>query len=137
MEPLAKLCEKLGLENYLQYVGALTDNMKADLIEALIAAIYNDGGMKSIKKFIFSLFGETVKAMESLDYLADSKSRLQEMLNGSEIKYTCSKSGADHNPSFLATVIVNGVVCGKGIGTSKKAAEKRAASECIKNLNKV
>lgn len=137
MEPLAKLCEKLGLENYLQYVGALTDNMKADLIEALIAAIYIDGGMMKIRKFIFANFGETVKAMESLDYLADSKSRLQELLNGSEIKYTCSKSGSDHNPSFLATVIVNGVVCGRGVGSTKKAAEKQAAAECIKKLNKV
>lgn len=137
MEPLAKLCEKLGLERFLQYVGALTDNMKADLMEALIASIYIDGGMTKTRKFIFSIFGETVKAMESLDYLADSKSRLQEMLNGSEIKYTCSKSGSDHNPSFLATVIVNGVVCGKGVGTSKKSAEKQAASECIKKLNKV
>ena len=137
MEPLARLCEKLGLESYLQYVGVLTDNMKADLMEALIAAIYIDGGMTKIRKFIFSIFGETVKAMESLDYLADSKSRLQELLNGSEIKYTCSKSGSDHCPSFLATVIVNGVVCGKGVGSSKKSAEKQAASECIKKLNKV
>lgn len=137
MEPLANLIEELSLSKYLQYVGALTSNMKADLMEAIIAAIYIDGGMVKTKKFISKTFGETVKSMESLTCLADPKSRLQELLNGSEIKYTCSKSGSDHNPSFLATCIIGGVVCGRGEGSSKKAAEKNAAQEAIKKLNKV
>lgn len=137
MAPLAELIDNKGLSKYLLYVGSLTNNMKADLMEAIIAGIYIDGGMEKTRKFIAKMFGETVKNMESLNVLADSKSYLQENLSGAEIKYTCSKTGADHNPTFLATVIINGVVSGKGIGSTKKEAEKKAASEAIKNLNKV
>ena len=111
--------------------------MKADLLEALIASIYIDGGMMQTKKFIAKVFGETVRSMEKLSVLADSKSYLQEQLGNAEIKYTCSKSGLDHNPTFLATVIINGVVGGRGEGATKKEAEKKAASEAIKNLVKV
>ena len=98
--------------------------------------VFTIGGVYSENERFLSRF-ETVKSMEGLTCLADPKSRLQEMLNGSEIKYTCSKSGADHNPTFLATVIINGVVSGKGIGTTKKEAEKKAASEAIKKLIRV
>ena len=137
MSPLADLIENMGLSKYLLYVGTLTNNMKADLMEAIIAGIYIDGGMEPTKAFVSRTFGETVRAMEKLNVLADSKSYLQENMSDAEIKYTCSKSGADHNPTFLATVIINGVVCGRGTGTTKKEAEKNAASEAIKNLNKV
>lgn len=137
MAPLAELIENMGLSDYLLYMGSLTNNMKADLMEAIIAAIYIDGGMTETRKFVSRVFGETVKSMEQLNILADSKSYLQENFSDSEIKYTCSKSGADHNPTFLATVIINGTVCGRGEGTSKKQAEKMAASEAIKKLNKV
>ncbi len=137
MEPLAKLSINTGLSDYLMYCGTLTDNMRADLIEAIIASIYIDGGMDKAKKFVTKMFGETVKTMESLSVLADSKSYLQEHFSDSEIKYTCSKSGADHNPTFLATVIINGVVCGKGTGSTKKIAEKNAASMAIEKLKKV
>ena len=137
MEPLSKIIDKLGLSEYLLYVGNLTNNMKADLLEALIASIYIDGGMMQTKKFIAKVFGETVRSMEKLSVLADSKSYLQEQLGNAEIKYTCSKSGLDHNPTFLATVIINGVVGGRGEGATKKEAEKKAASEAIKNLVKV
>lgn len=137
MEPLSAIIEGKGLDKYLQYVGSLTPNMKADLMEAIIAAIYIDGGMQKTKRFIAKMFGETVKSMEGLTCFADPKSRLQELLNGTEVKYTTSKSGSDHSPSFLATCIINGVVCGRGTGLSKKQAEKVAAAEAIKKLNKV
>lgn len=137
MTPLSELIEGMGLSKYLLYMGNLTNNMKADLMEAIIASIYIDGGMAETKKYISRVFGETVRAMEKLNVLADSKSYLQENFSDSEIKYTCSKSGADHNPTFLATVIVNGVICGRGKGATKKEAEKMAASEAIQKLNKV
>lgn len=137
MEPLSELIDNMGLSKYLSYVGTLTNNMKADLMEAIIASIYIDGGMQKTKQFIARTFGETVRAMEKLNILADSKSYLQEQLGNAEIKYTCSKSGLDHNPSFTATVIVNGVVSGRGVGSTKKEAEKQAASEAIKKLVKV
>lgn len=137
MEPLAELIDNMGLSKYLLYVGNLTNNMKADLMEAIIASIYIDSGMENTKKFVSRVFGETVRSMEKLNVLADSKSYLQEQLGNAEIKYTCSKSGLDHSPTFLATVIINGVVSGRGTGSTKKEAEKKAAAEAIKNLTKV
>lgn len=137
MRPLSEIADRIGVSSYLQYVGNLTDNMKADMIEALIASIYIDAGAVEMKKFISRIFGETVKSMEKLTVLADSKSHLQELFSDAEIKYVSKKSGADHNPTFVATVIVNGEKCGKGQGSTKKEAEKKAAAEAIKNLVKV
>ena len=137
MQPLAEIADRIGVSSYLQYVGNLTDNMKADMIEAVIASIYIDAGAVEMKKFISRIFGETVKSMEKLTVLADSKSHLQELFSDAEIKYVSKKSGADHNPTFVATVIVNGEKCGKGQGSTKKEAEKKAAAEAIKNLIKV
>ena len=137
MQPLAEIADRIGVSSYLQYVGNLTDNMKADMIEAVIASIYIDAGAVEMKKFISRIFGETVKSMEKLTVLADSKSHLQELFSDAEIKYVSKKSGADHNPTFVATVIVNGEKCGKGQGSTKKEAEKKAAAEAIKNLVKV
>lgn len=137
MQPLAEIADRIGVSSYLQYVGNLTDNMKADMIEALIASIYIDAGAVEMKKFTSRIFGETVKSMEKLTVLADSKSHLQELFSDAEIKYVSKKSGADHNPTFVATVIVNGEKCGKGQGSTKKEAEKKAAAEAIKNLVKV
>lgn len=137
MQPLALLIENMGLSKYLLYIGSLTDNMKADLMEAVIGAIYIDGGSVATKNFIHKHFGETVKAMEKLNVLADSKSALQERFKNDQVKYTSSKSGTDHNPTFTAVVLINGVVCGRGEGSTKKQAEMRAASECLKNINKV
>lgn len=134
-EPLAELADEMRLSEYLMYVGSLTANMKADLMEAIIASIYIDGGMEATKKYVSRVFGDTVRSMENLTVLADSKSYLQEMLGNAEVKYTCSKSGADHSPTFLATVIINGEVLGRGTGSTKKEAEKKSASEAIKKIN--
>ena len=86
MEPLANLAESLTLDKHLMYVGSLTNNMKADMMEAIIASIYIDGGMENTKKFVSKVFGETVNTMEKLSVLADSKSYLQEHLSSAEIK---------------------------------------------------
>ena len=137
MQPLAEIADRTGLSRYLKFAGNLTDNMKADMIEAIIASIYIDSGMTETKKFVSRLFGETVKSMEKLTVLADSKSHLPELFSDAEIKYISKKSGLDHSPTFVATVSVNGEKCGEGQGTTKKEAEKRAASEAIKKLVKV
>ena len=75
--------------------------------------------------------------MEKLKVLEDAKSYLQEKLKNDSIKYTTSKSGSDHNPVFLATVIINGVAMGKGTGSSKRQAETMAAEDALKKLTKV
>ncbi len=142
MRPLALLIESLGLIDFLQYSGSsnranITDNMKADLMESIIAAIYIDGGLEEAKKFVKKKFFPIITEMEKLKVLEDSKSYLQEQLKNESIKYTTTKTGSDHNPTFTATVIINGVAMGRGVGSSKRQAEKLAASEAIKKLTKV
>ena len=121
MHPLAMLIEKLKLVDYLQYAGSsnrnnITDNMKADLMEAIIGAIYIDGGIDKAREFVRNNFFSMINEMEKLKVLEDAKSYLQEQLKSDSIKYTTTKSGSDHNPSFTATVVINGVAMGKGVG---------------------
>lgn len=141
MHPLAELIEGLGLIRYLQFSGssreAITDNMKADLMEAIIGAIYIDGGLEKARGFVSKNFFNMIKACEKLNELEDSKSKLQEMLKSDSIKYTTNKSGTDHNPTFTASCMVNGVLMGRGTGSSKRQAETMAAGETIKKLTKV
>ncbi len=141
MHPLAELIDELGLIKFLQFSGAnrdcITDNMKADLMEAIIGAIYIDGGLEKARGFVSKNFFKMIKACEKLDELEDSKSKLQEMLKSDSIKYTTNKSGTDHNPTFTASCMVNGVCMGRGSGSSKRQAETMAAGEAIKKLTKV
>lgn len=142
MHPLAMLIEKLKLVDYLQYAGSsnrnnITDNMKADLMEAIIGAIYIDGGLEKAREFVRKNFFSMINEMEKLKVLEDAKSYLQEQLKNDSIKYTTNKSGSDHNPSFTATVVINGVAMGKGVGSSKRQAETLAAEDALKKLTKV
>lgn len=141
MHPLAYLIDGLNLVDYLRFAGSsregITDNMKADLMEAIIGAIYIDGGMDYAREFVKKNFFGMIKKMESLDDLEDAKSRLQEMLKNDSIKYTTNKSGTDHNPTFTASVMINGVCMGRGEGGTKRQAETVAAGEAIKKLTKV
>lgn len=141
MHPLAYLIDGLNLIQYLQFAGAsrtsITDNMKADLMESIIGAMYIDGGLEKAREFVSHNFFDMIKKMEDLDDLEDSKSRLQEMLKSDSIKYTTNKTGTDHNPTFIASVMINGVCMGRGQGGSKRQAETMAAGEAIKKLTKV
>jgi ribonuclease-3 len=137
MQPLAEIADRTGISNYLQYVGNLTDNMKADLMESIIGAIYIDGGLDKARDFVKRNFFSMINEMEKLKVLEDAKSYLQEQLKTDSIKYTTTKSGSDHNPSFTATVVINGVAMGKGVGGSKRQAETLAAEDALKKLTKV
>lgn len=142
MHPLALLTESLGLDKFLQYAGFgknvdITDNMKADLMEAIIGAIYIDGGIEQARKYVKRNFFDVVKTMEKLDDLEDSKSRLQELIKTGSVKYTTTKKGSDHLPEFTASCIVNGTLMGRGTGSSKRQAETQAASEALKKLTQV
>lgn len=140
--PLAALCEKLGLDKFLLVGNGSgkmipSQAMKADLIEAIICAIYIDGGLKGAKKFIFANFEKIIERAEDLDVLEDAKSLLQEKLVGSKIKYVSKKTGSEHKPTFSAEVLINGVISGRGVAKNKKIAEQFAAGEALKNITKV
>lgn len=138
-KPLSNVVDNLGLSKYLKTSGLgkqlPTESMKADLLEAVVGAMYADGSLKELKNFILTNFKDVIHNTEELKQLADSKSYLQEMLKNKKIKYISTKSGSDHNPTFKTKLVVDDVVLGTGISGIKKQAEQMAAKEAILKLN--
>lgn len=107
----------------------------ADAFEALIAAIYLDGGMDAARRFILPFIPDLEKLKNGRFLLGDYKTVLQEIIQKNpeeHINYVISaESGQAHDKSFTANVMLNGQVIGTGIGKSKKEAEQNAAKEAI------
>lgn len=108
----------------------------ADAFEALIAAIYLDGGLEAAREFIMPFMPsiETIKSGKLM--FGDYKTILQEIIQKNpeeRVVYQISEEhGAAHNKTFTANVLLNGQVIGSGSGGSKKEAEQAAAKEAIK-----
>ena len=104
----------------------------ADAFEALIAAIYLDGGMDAAKGFVLKYVDESVKKHRGFK---DHKTVLQEVIQrnpGETIEYVLvGETGPDHDKRFEVEVHLNSNVIGRGIGTSKKKAEQLAAKEAL------
>ena len=111
-------------------------SMLADAVEAIIAAIYLDGGFKSVTKFIKEHF--TPQAQQMQARVSDYKTALQEVAQEKEnqqISYSIiDESGPDHQKSFTVEVRFNGVRVGEGTGKSKKNAEQMAAKAALEKL---
>lgn len=107
----------------------------SDACEALIGAIFLDGGFAAAKEFILKFIMNDV---EHKQLFHDSKTALQEIVQRdfeAAPVYTLQReSGPDHNKSFTVNVSVNGKVYGTGEGRTKKAAEQAAAYEAIRKL---
>ena len=107
-------------------------SIQADAFEALIAAIYLDGGMESAKKFVLKYIDEAIKKHQSIK---DYKTMLQEVVQrnpGEVIEYVLvGETGPDHDKRFEVEVHLNSNVIGRGIGKSKKRAEQEAAREAL------
>lgn len=109
----------------------------ADSVEAVIAAMYLDGGLEPAKKFIVENLKEEIEQATKHVGEKDYKTVLQEELqkNGDvKIQYKIIKeTGPDHNKTFEAEVSLNGKVLAKGKGKSKKEAEMQAAKKALEN----
>ena len=107
-------------------------SIQADAFEALIAAIYLDGGMESAKKFVLKYIDEAIRRHQSVK---DYKTMLQEVVQrnpGELIEYALvGETGPDHDKRFEVEVHLNSNVIGKGVGKSKKRAEQEAAREAL------
>ena len=117
--------------------GRNRDSIVSDAFEALIGAIYLDGGMEEATKFICSF---VLNDIEHKQKFYDSKTTLQEMVDATnlgELHYEIVKeSGPDHNKVFDAVVKLNDEVIGSGTGQTKKHAEQNAAVNALKKINK-
>lgn len=110
----------------------------ADAYEALIAAIYIDGGLESAREFIIPQFVDAIETVVKKENFKDYKSSLQEHVQknpSSSIRYEIVREeGPDHNKVFFANVWVNNSLSGKGRGKSKKEAEQEAARSALSSL---
>lgn len=111
----------------------------SDAYEAVIAAIYLDGGMEEAEKFILPRAEKYLENHFS-EIPRDYKSELQEIIQQNpeeRISYVLVKeSGPDHNKTFTVEVRLNSNVIGEGVAPSKKQAEQQAAREALRLMGK-
>lgn len=111
------------------------ESITSDAMEAVIGAIYVDGGMEPAKAFIDQF---VLSDLEDKQLFSDSKSKLQEMIQGvlkKEFHYELlEESGPEHNKIFTVEVIMEDKRLGRGAGRTKKAAEQQAAYMAILSL---
>lgn len=111
-------------------------SIQADAVEAVLAAVYLDGGIGQVRKLIHALVlnREKEKTAAGRDY----KTALQEIIqreNGRVLAYhLVGESGPDHAKIFKMEVLLNGTVIGAGEGRSKKEAEQAAAKTAVLKL---
>ena len=144
---LCAFARKIGLGRYLllgrgeeQTGGADRPSILADAFEALLAAIYLDGGMDKARAFIMPFVQEALRDGELQD-TRDYKTLLQEIVQqnpGESLSYALvGQSGPDHDKRFEVQVLLNSNVLGRGIGRSKKQAEQTAAKEALRLMGQV
>lgn len=108
------------------------DSIISDGMEAVVGAIYLDGGMEAAKAFINRFI---LSDLEDKQLFYDSKSNLQELIQGKlkkEFRYELlSESGPEHNKTFAVEVFMEDKSLGKGLGRTKKAAEQQAAYQAL------
>lgn len=118
--------------------GRIKRSLLADAFEALLGAIFLDGGLDSAKAIVMKLFKERIDKIIISGDFHDAKTDLQEksqMLFNSIPEYKLIKQeGEEHSKVFTVEVYVNGEKLGHGVGKSKKEAETKAANEALKKL---
>ena len=116
--------------------GRERDSILADAFEAVLAAIYLDGGMKAARKHVMNTVLRDLKHHCDEDTFKDYKTTLQEIIQRNpeeSITYILiDESGPDHDKSFTVEVHLNSNTIGAGTGKSKKQAEQMAAKQALK-----
>ena len=141
---LAEVAEDLDLGAFLLLGrgedaagGREKPSILSDALEAVLGAVYVDGGPEQAYALVERLIGPRLAATaDHLDHL-DHKSRLQEQVagdGGAPPEYLTRAEGPDHAKRFFAAVVVAGQVIGEGTGRSKKAAEQSAAAAACATL---
>jgi ribonuclease-3 len=117
--------------------GRSKPSILSDALEAVIGAVYLDGGVLAASELIRRLFSDLlVRAVSEIDRL-DFKTALQEAtarLFDTAPVYVVSDDGPEHQKTFSATVVVSGRALGQGEGRTKKAAEQAAARAAFELL---
>lgn len=140
---LAKIASSLSIGEFIKLSKAEKANngqekpsILSDVFEAIIGAIYMEGGFDVAFKVITNLFNEEILKVTP----SDPKTELQELLhtvtsNIAEYKLV-EVQGPEHSPLFVSEVVVGDVVYGTGSGATKKESQQNAAREAIEKIKK-
>ncbi len=142
---LSEVAKTLELFNYLivgkseQKEGIMfNDSILEDAFEALVGAIYIDGGLEKAKEFVLKHLSGIIKEIVETGMIFDYKTHLQEITQRS---FAClpeykiiREDGVEHNKIFYCEVFIDSKSYGVGKGKSKKEAEKDAAKKAIEKL---
>ena len=139
-ETCAEIAEEIGITRFIRTgadIRSLTGkrrlNIRADVMESLIAAIYLDGGLEAVQPFIVRHWEARAKSPASAR--RDAKTELQEWAHrqdGLHPLYVIEKrEGPDHEPVFTVSVKVGTLKPGYGTGSSKREAEQNAAADLL------
>ncbi len=144
-EIMAAVADSISLMDYV-YLGKSEEsvepvkqgNIKANVLEAVIGALYLDQGLEQARKTIISLWKPLLEKIFNGEY-ADYKSRLQEFLqkqNRDVPEYrVMEEKGPDHDKMFLVACLVDGNIVSRGSGKNKKKAEAQAARKAYVKLH--
>jgi ribonuclease-3 len=140
----ARVARRLGVQDHVimerkaRAAGlANSDNVLGDIAEALVAALFLDGGWAVADDFVRREWGRLID--EGVNLLVDPKSRLQEWALkrrlGTPLYIVIDRQGPDHAPHFTVEASVRGQPPATGSGTSKQEAEKAAACALLERLD--
>lgn len=145
-ETLAQLALQMNLGDYLQLGpgelksgGFRRKSILADAMEAIIGAIYLDGGPDAARQHILALYADILKDLSLEDVGKDPKTQLQELLQADKrplpVYEVIATSGSDHDQTFEVKCKVAGIGRAvKGTGRSRRKAEQDAAKKALKLL---
>ncbi len=139
---LSRMARQIELGSYIRLGrgehcqgGCRKNSILADVYEALVAAMYLDGGIDAARKFIVAQFSGLLQGEPDNEDIQDYKSQLQELLQregGQLPSYRLVKTeGPDHRRMFQIEVVSGATLMGSGRGSSKKAAEQLAARQAL------
>lgn len=142
---LAEIARRIGLGKYLRLgrgeemtQGREKPSLLADALEAILAAVYLDGGLAQARSVIHRIYGSDMEAFLETEIMIDYKTRLQEFCQREydtlPVYTVIDETGPDHQKTFEVQLSVGGDVLGKGKGRSKKEAEQQAAREALERL---
>jgi ribonuclease-3 len=139
-ETCAAIADELELHQFIRtgadiknLTGKRMANVRADVMESLIAALYLDGGLEAARKFVLKNWDSRARA--SAAARRDAKTELQEWAHGrvgeAPTYAIVGRTGPDHDPHFTVKAEVSGIESETGSGRSRRAAEQDAATKML------
>ena len=119
------------------HYGGPAIQQEIDAVEALIAALYFDGGLDIVNKFVSQFIYPNIKELSEDPGSKDYKTRLQEYYakKGRKVVYDDISTGPDHNKEFVSEVLLDDDIIGMGRGKSKKSAQQHAAKQALSKVS--